>query len=72
MLRRQVRAATPSEVMGQSVPFGVACNGGPCRAAPTARGAATRCEHAPGYATDRGPQWAPDEALDLGAGGLTR
>ena len=68
---RQLRAATSSEVIGQSVLFGVTCNGGRCRAGPTAGGAGTPSEYGPRYATDRGPYYAPDQPLDLRAGGLT-
>ncbi len=71
MFSRQLRAATSSEEIGQSVLFGVTCNGGRCRAAPTAGGAGTPSEYGPRYATDRGPYYAPDQPLDLRAGGLT-
>ncbi len=71
LFSRQLRAATSSEVIGQSVLFGVTCNGGRCRAGPTAGGAGTPSEYGPRYATDLGPYYAPDQPLDLRAGGLT-
>jgi hypothetical protein len=66
---RQLRAATSSEVIGQSVLFGVTCNGGRSRAWPTAGGVGTPSDYGPRYATDSGLYYAPDQPLDLRAGG---
>ena len=63
MFSRQPRAATSSEVIGQSVLFGVTCNGGRCRAGPTAGVAGTP--------SDYGPCYAPDQPLDPRVGGRT-
>ena len=63
MFSRQPRAATSSEVIGQSVLFGVTCNGGLCRAWPTAGVAGTP--------SDYGPCYAPDQPLDPRVGGRT-
>ena len=69
---RQPRAATSSEVIGQSVLFGVTCNGGRCRAGPTAGVAGTPSDYGPRYEPDRGPCYAPDQPLDHRVGGRTK